>query len=162
MRLRKFTGKETENPYSFQERFRNIERISIIYPEEEKWLRIARYTLKKMYNQPEKFGYQLLVPMGSSRPLLDLNFEYHDMSYEPNAEKRKELRSQVMSFNPDILLQLEPNPGVRLNKLFKSLNISLKMGFGTEDSGLNIIYSQRESGFYEKNILNLISLLDKK
>ncbi|NQV15575.1 hypothetical protein HQ531_08975 [bacterium] len=161
MLLRKSKHEEPENPYSFQERFRNIVRIAIIYPEQIQWFRIARYTLQKMYNQPELFQYQLLVPMASSQPVLRSNFEYCDMIYNPDEDERLIIKGHVMAFNPDILLQLEPNPGDRLSKLIQALDVPLKMGFGSEDSGLNVIYSQKESGFYEKNILNLISLLKR-
>jgi hypothetical protein len=57
---------------------------------------------------------------------------------------------------------LEPKPGDRLIELIKQLDVSLKIGFGDEKSDLNVIYSQSESGFYEKNILNLIALLEMK
>jgi len=61
-----------------------------------------------------------------------------------------------------MLLQLEPQPDDRLIKLLKTLPVGLKIGFGPEDSGLNIVYSQKKTGFYEKNILNLIALIETK
>ncbi len=151
-----------EAPYSFQDRFQDIQRIAIIYPQETKWLRIARYTLQKMYRLPERFEFLLMVPRGSSRPTLNIQHTYTDMVYTPTELDRNKLQSELAAFNPDILLQLEPEPGKRLIKLIHSLNISLKIGFGPENSGLNVIYSQKESSFYEKNILNLIALIEAK
>ncbi|MEA3287946.1 MAG: hypothetical protein U9Q77_11320 [Candidatus Marinimicrobia bacterium] len=154
--------KKLETPYSFQDRFRKIQRIVIIYPESTKWLRIARYTLQRMYSLPEQFDFLLLLPTGSSRPTLDVQHEYADMLYNPSEDGRSNIQNRISAFDPDIILQLEPKPGKRLIKLIKSLNISLKIGFGSEESGLNVIYSQSESGFYEKNILNLIALIETK
>ena len=153
---------DLETPYSFQDRFRDIQRIVIIYPEDVKWLRIARYALQRMYNLPEQFEFLLLLPAGSSKPSLAIQHEYVDMVYVPQEADRIDLQDRIAGFDPDILLQLEPKPGKRLIKLIKSLKISLKIGFGPEDSGLNVIYSQQESGFYEKNILNLIALIETK
>lgn len=160
MILGKSNLKDREIPYSFQERFQGIQRIAIIYPEQKKWLRIARYTLQRMYNLPERFEFLLLVPPTSSRPGLNVNCEYADMTYAPNTEERIRIQSRIAAFNPDILLQLDPVPGKQMIKLIKTLNIALKIGLGSEDSGLNVIYSQKESGFYEKNILNLIALIE--
>jgi hypothetical protein len=154
--------KPAEIPYSFQDRFQTIQRIAIIYPQKETWLRIARYTLQRMYNLPEKFDYLLLVPDASREQSLNIQHQYFDMIYEPRAEDRIALQNNITVFNPDILLQLEPKPGYRLMNLIKELRIPLKIGFGDEKSDLNIIYSQKESGFYEKNILNLIALLEMK
>ncbi len=151
-----------QNPYSFQERFQTIQRIAIIYPEKPEWLRIARYALQRMYNLPEQFEYLLLVPKDSERSELNIQHVYEEMNYAPNSEIRVDIQSKIVGFNPDILLQLEPDPGSRLVKLIGELNISLKIGFGDEKSDLNVIYSQSESGFYEKNILNLIALLEMK
>lgn len=152
--------KDHETPYSFQERFQGIQRIVIIYPEQIKWLRIARYALQRMYNLPERFEFLLLVPPASSRPTLNIRFEYADMNYAPNAEERIPIKNRIATFNPDILLQLDPEPGKQMITLIKSLNVSLRIGFGSEDSGLNVVYSQKASGFYEKNILNLIALIE--
>lgn len=151
-----------QTPYSFQERFQSIQRIAIIYPQQIAWLRIARYALQRMYNLPERFEYLLLVPNPESERLLDIQHEYFTMDYDPDPEERIRIQNGIVAFNPDILLQLEPAPGDRLIKLIKQLNISLKIGFGDEKSDLNVIYSQKESGFYEKNILNLIALLEMK
>lgn len=162
MRLFKSKQKPTESPYSFQNRFQNIQRIAIIYPEQSTWLRIARYALQRMYNLPEQFQYMLLVPEPENEGLLDIQHQYYRMKYDPRSMDRSEIRSSILEFNPDILLQLEPNPGDRLMELISELNISLKIGFGDERSDLNVIYSQHESGFYEKNLLNLIALLEMK
>ncbi len=158
----KTQNKNQENPYSFKERFQGIQRIAIIYPEKTKWMRIARYALQRMYNLPEQFTFLLLVPPASSRPVLNIQYEYADMFHHPKKEERAVLQSRLAAFQPDILLQLEPKPSARLIKMVKAINVPLKMGFGPEDSDLNIIYSQKESGFYEKNILNLIGLLETK
>ncbi len=162
MLLRKSKSKEVENPYSFQERFQNIQRIVIIYPQKTEWLRIARYALQRMYNLPERFDFLLLVPPENSNSDLNIKHEYAEMVYAPRSEDRIRLQNRIVGFNPDILLQLEPEPGDRMNKVIQSLDIALKIGFGDEKSGLNVIYSQKESGFYEKNILNLIALLEMK
>ena len=148
--------------YSFQDRFQNIQRIAIIYPQETSWLRIARYALQRMYNLPEQFEYLLMVPDVHSEVRLSVQHEYHDFIYDPRLEDRVLLKNRIVAFNPDILLQLEPQPDDRLVALIKELDISLKIGFGDEKSDLNVIYSQSESGFYEKNILNLIALLERK
>jgi len=162
MRLLKSKQVAVETPYSFQERFQNIQRIAIVYPQKVAWLRIARYALQRMYNLPELFEYMLLVPDSSKELSLDIQHQYLDINYDPTAEERLRIQNSIVAFNPDILLQLEPVPGDRLMKLIKQLNISLKIGFGDEKSDLNVIYSQNESGFYEKNILNLIALLEMK
>ena len=150
------------SPYSFQDRFQNISRIVIIYPKNQKWLRIAKYALQRMYNLPERFEYLLFVPPDSTTPELNIEHEYVEMNYAPRLEDRITLTNRIISFDPDILLQLEPEPGELLVKLIRQLDIPLKMGFGDEKSDLNVIYSQGESGFYEKNILNLIALLEMK
>ena len=162
MRLLKSKQTVAETPYSFQKRFQNIQRIAIIYPQKITWLRIARYALQRMYNLPEQFEYMLLVPEADTELSLDIQHQYYNMNYEPNADERMQIQNSMVAFNPDILLQLEPLPGDCLLKLIKQLNISLKIGFGDENSGLNVIYSQNESGFYEKNISNLIALLELK
>ncbi|MCF6237947.1 MAG: hypothetical protein L3J79_03890 [Candidatus Marinimicrobia bacterium] len=162
MILSRSNQKNQEGPYSFQDRFHDIKRIVIIYPEQLKWLRIARYALQRMYNLPEQFEFLLLVPKGSARSTLDISHEYGDMVYAPRESERIAIQGQIAIFNPDILLQLEPEPGKRFTKLIHSLNIALKIGFGSENSGLNVIYSQNESGFYEKNLLNLIALIEMK
>lgn len=162
MRLLKSKQAPAEIPYSFQDRFQNIQRIAIIYPHKETWLRIARYALQRMYNLPEKFDYMLLVPNASKEQSLNIQHQYFNMNYDPRVDDRIGIQNSIVAFNPDILLQLEPQPGVRLIKMIKQLNISLKIGFGDEKSDLNVIYSQSESGFYEKNILNLIALLEMK
>lgn len=148
--------------YSFQDRFQNIQRIAIIYPQQTSWLRIARYALQRMYNLPEQFEYLLMVPEAKEETRLGIQHEYHDFIYDPRPEDRVQLKNRIVAFNPDILLQLEPEPGDRLLELIKELDISLKIGFGDEKSDLNVIYAQSESGFYEKNILNLIALLERK
>ena len=150
------------SPYSFQDRFQNISRIVIIYPKNQKWLRIAKYALQRMYNLPERFEYLLFVPPDSATPELKIEHEYVEMNYAPRLEDRITIANRIISFDPDILLQLEPEPGELLVKLIRQLDIPLKMGFGDEKSDLNVIYSQGESGFYEKNILNLIALLEMK
>ena len=162
MKLGLQNKKDATAPYSFQDRFQNIQRIAIIYPEKIEWLRIARYSLQRMYNLPERFDYLLLVPESGSRPELNIQHEYETMTYKPKNEDRLRLKNKIVAFNPDILLQLEPEPGDRLIKWIKELDVSLKIGFGDEKSDLNVIYSQKESGFYEKNILNLIALLEMK
>ncbi len=162
MRLLKSKQAQSEIPYSFQDRFQNIQRIAIIYPQKETWLRIARYALQRMYNLPEKFDYMLLVPNAGREQALNIQHQYFNMNYDPRAEDRIGIQNSIVAFNPDILLQLEPKPGDRLIKMIKLLNVSLKIGFGDEKSDLNVIYSQSESGFYEKNILNLIALLEMK
>ncbi|MBT3228559.1 MAG: hypothetical protein HOD43_05605 [Candidatus Marinimicrobia bacterium] len=162
MRLLKSKQVIAETPYSFQERFQNIQRIAIVYPQQVAWLRIARYTLQRMYNLPERFEYMLLVPDSSEELAVNVQHHYFNMNYDPNADERMRIQNSIVAFNPDILLQLEPVPNDRLMKLIKQLNISLKIGFGDEKSDLNVIYSQSESGFYEKNILNLIALLEMK
>jgi len=162
MRLLKSKRDPAEIPYSFQDRFQNIQRIAIIYPEKIAWLRIARYALQRMYNLPEQFEYMLLVPEPENELSLGIHHQYYRMNYEPKAEECIQIQNSVVGFNPDILLQLEPTPGDRLVKLVSQLNVSLKIGFGDEKSDLNLIYSQSESGFYEKNILNLIALLEIK
>ncbi|MBT6011418.1 MAG: hypothetical protein HOG80_08525 [Candidatus Marinimicrobia bacterium] len=160
MRLFKSKPAPAEIPYSFQDRFQNIQRIAIIYPQEVTWLRIARYALQRMYNLPEKFDYLLLVPDASEEQSLNIQHQYFNMNYDPRLEDRIGIQNNIVAFNPDILLQLEPAPGDRLIELIKPLDVSLKIGFGDERSDLNVIYSQSESGFYEKNILNLIALLE--
>lgn len=162
MILRRSRQADLEAPYSFQDRFKNIQRIAIIYPEQQKWLRIASYALQRMYNLPEQFEFLLMVPPTKDHTAISAKHEYGDMLYSPNSEDRIKLRSRLATFNPDILLQLEPDPDERLIKLIKKLNIALRIGFGPEESGLNIIYSQKQSGFYEKNILNLIALIEAK
>lgn len=162
MRLLRSKQKTVETPYSFQDRFRNIQRIAIIYPERSTWLRIARYALQRMYNLPEQFEYMLMVPDLSQEGSLNISHQYHEMNYHPDEEERIRLKNGIVGFNPDILLQLDPQPGDRLMKLISELDVSLKIGFGDEKSDLNVIYSQSESGFYEKNILNLIALLEQK
>jgi hypothetical protein len=162
MILKKFRQAEPKTPYSFQDRFQNIKRIAIIYPEQQEWLRIAKYALQRMYNLPERFEYLLLVPPNTETPELNIQHEYAMMNYAPRAEDRISLVNRVVIFNPDILLQLEPEPGELLVKLIRQFDIPIKMGFGDEKSDLNVIYSQGESGFYEKNILNLIALLEMK
>lgn len=152
-------AKAPERPYSFQDRFHTIQRIAIIYPEAPERLRIARYTLQHLYRLPELFEFLILLPVGSERPLIDVPHEYTDMNYQPTTEQAAEIRSKIIGFNPELLLQLEPKPSVKLEKFIKALDLPLKIGFGTEQSGLNVVYSQRSSGFYEKNLLNLISLL---
>ncbi|NQV30207.1 MAG: hypothetical protein HQ508_04900 [Candidatus Marinimicrobia bacterium] len=150
------------SPYSFQDRFQNIKRIAIIYPKKQEWLRIAKYALQRMYNLPERFEYLLLLPPESATPELNIQHEYAEMNYAPRLEDRITIANRIVIFNPDILLQLEPEPGALLGKLISQLDIPLKIGFGDEKSDLNVIYSQSESGFYEKNILNLIALLEIK
>ncbi len=162
MRLLKSKLAVEETPYSFQERFQTIQRIAILYPQKITWLRIARYTLRRMYNLPEQFEYMLWVPDSTNELKLDIQHQYFNMNYDPGAEESMRIQQSVVAFNPDILLQLEPDPGDRLVKMIKLLNIGLKIGFGDEKSGLNVIYSQSKSGFYEKNILNLIALLEMK
>jgi len=162
MILSKSKDKALETPYSFQDRFRNIQRIAIIYPEKTEWLRIARYALQRLYNLPEQFEFLILRPAGSEIPFVSNNFEYVDMNYIPTKLDRGPLRSRIAEFNPEMLLQLEPQPDDRLIKLLKTLPVGLKIGFGPEDSGLNIVYSQKKTGFYEKNILNLIALIETK
>lgn len=162
MKLGKSKQNEQNIPYSFQERFQNIQRIAIIYPMKTEWLRIARYALQRMYNLPERFEYMLLVPDAETEKPVNIQHQYCDMDYSPKTESQQRILSSIAEFNPDILLQLEPEPSDKLNKLIKQLNISLKIGFGNEKSDLNVIYSQKESGFYEKNILNLIALLEMK
>ncbi len=162
MSLLKSKQAQGEIPYSFQDRFQNIQRIAIIYPQQEIWLRIARYALQRMYNLPEKFDYLLLVPDAGKEQPVNVQHQYFNMNYDPRAEDRIAIQNSITGFNPDILLQLEPKPGDRLIKMIKQLHISLKIGFGDEKSDLNVIYSQSESGFYEKNILNLIALLEMK
>ncbi len=162
MRLLKSKPEPAEIPYSFQDRFQNIQRIAIIYPQDVTWLRIARYALQRMYNLPEQFSYMLLVPDASKEQSLNIQHQYFDMRYDPRSEERMSIQNSIVGFNPDILLQLEPKPGDRLISLIKQVDVSLKIGFGDEKSDLNVIYSQSESGFYEKNILNLIALLEKK
>jgi len=162
MRLLRSKQISPDPPYSFQDRFRNIARIAIIYPETEKWLRIARYSLQRMYNQPEKFDYLLLVPDPAREKSLDVQHQYQAFDHHPGEEARLRLRERIIGFRPDILLQLEPNPGEKLIRLISQLDVALKIGFGDERSDLNVIYSQSESGFYEKNILNLIALLERK
>jgi len=152
----------TEAPYSFQDRFRVIRRIAILYPEKQEWLRIARYTLQRLYNLPERFEFLLMRPAHSTLPPVKHGHEIVDMVYVPVKADRIRLKNRLMEFNPDMLLQLEPHPDERLMRLLKSLPIGLKVGFGPEDSGLNIIYSQHKTSFYEKNILNLIALIEPK
>jgi len=162
MRLLRTKQVAEETPYSFQDRFKNIQRIAIIYPEKNAWLRIARYSLQRMYNLPERFDYMLLVPDPALESSLNIQHRYFEMNYHPREEERVHLQNSIIGFNPDILLQLEPQPGARLMKLISQMDVSLKIGFGDEKSDLNVIYSQSESGFYEKNILNLIALLEQK
>ncbi len=162
MSLLKSKPQVAESPYSFQERFQNIQRIAIIYPQKISWLRIARYTLQRMYNMPEQFEYMLMVPDSNTERSLSIRHQYFDMNYNPTAEERIRIQNSIVAFNPDILLQLQPEPDDGLVKLIKQLNIALKVGFGNEKSDLNVIYSQKKSGFYEKNILNLIALLEMK
>ena len=119
MILRKSNVKDRETPYSFQDRFQGIKRIAIIYPEHKKWLRIARYTLQKMYNLPERFEFLLLTPSTSSRPALNIDFEYADMNYAPIDEERSRIQNRIAVFNPDMLLQLEPSPGKQMINLIK-------------------------------------------
>jgi len=114
--------------------------IAIIYPEKQEWLRIARYSLQRMYNLPEQFEYLLLVPPASETPALTIHHEYLEMNYAPGSEDRITLANRIVIFNPDILLQLEPEPGELLVKLIGQLDIPLKMGFGDEKSDLNVIY----------------------
>ncbi|MCF7824189.1 MAG: hypothetical protein K9N35_08470 [Candidatus Marinimicrobia bacterium] len=152
--------KVAETPYSFQDRFRDIQRIAIIYPEKQQWLRIARYTLQRLYNLPERFHFLIMRPPGTDIRFRSTNFQYGDMLYAPVDEERSALHSRFMEFDPNMLLQLEPQPDARLIRLLESLPIGLKIGFGPEDSGLNIVYMQNKTSFYEKNLLNLIALIE--
>ncbi|MCF7808599.1 MAG: hypothetical protein K9N38_08775 [Candidatus Marinimicrobia bacterium] len=151
-----------ETPYSFQERFGEIKRIAIIYPEKQEWLRIARYALQKLYRMPEQFEFLILQSPDAHETYATAEFEVGDMVYSPNKVERGRIRNRIQAYNPDILLQLEPEPDDRLIQLLQSLIIGLKIGFGPEESGLNIVYSQKKTGFYEKNILNLVALLESK
>lgn len=160
MILKNMKQKPNEPAYSFKERFQGIQRIAIIYPEQSKWMRIARYALQNLYNLPEQFDFLLLVPGSSSRPLLNIRHQYANMPYRPNKDDRQSIQTTLATYNPDILFQLEPEPSERLLRAIQSIKIPLKMGFGPEDSGLNVVYSQNKSGFYEKNILNLIGLIE--
>ena len=154
------TSLENGTPSSFQDRFKQIERIVIIYPEHQKWLRIAKYTLGRLYNLPESFDFLILqAPAAVTESALE-NFEFAEMDYSPNKETREDLRERIAGFNPDVLFQLEPDPSERYIKLLASMEINLKIGFGPENSGLDIVYAQKKTGFYEKNILNLIALID--
>jgi len=162
MILSRSRSKAEEAPYSFQERFRNIQRIAIIYPEKNEWLRIARYTLQNLYSLPDRFEFLILTPADTERPKLHVPHAYEDMVYQPGTAQFADVNSKIAAFNPELLLQLEPAPSVKLERAILSLNVPLKIGFGTERSGLNIVYSQKPTGFYEKNLLNLISLLRLK
>jgi hypothetical protein len=159
MRLFNSKQEELETPYSFQDRFKNIQRIAIVYPQKHEHLRIARYAMQNLYNLPERFEFLIMQSAEASRFALGIEFQLGEMNYEPTKTDRERLLNRFVAFNPDILLQLEPEPDDRLIKLLKSVPIGLKIGFGPEDSGLNIIYSQKKTGFYEKNILNLIALI---
>jgi hypothetical protein len=162
MKLFSSNNKNAESPYSFQERFGDIRRIAIIYPEKHEWLRIARYALQNLFRMEEGFNFLILLPKGAGESYSDAAHELSDMIYSPKDEERNHLKDRIEAFNPDILLQLEPMPDDRLIKLLRSLSVGLKIGFGPENSGLNIIYSQKKTGFYEKNILNLVALLESK
>jgi len=162
MKLFSSSKKTVETPYSFQERFGEINRIAIIYPEKQEWLRIARYALQNLFRMPESFEFLILLPAGADESYASAEFELGDMIYSPDKAARDRLRNRLSAYDPDILLQLEPEPDERLIKLLRTLDIGLKIGFGPEDSGLNIIYSQKRTGFYEKNILNLVALLESK
>ncbi len=162
MILGRSRSKSVETPYSFQERFQEIQRIAIIYPERTEWVRIARYTLQKLFSFSERFEYMIFLPDHALRPALDVSHEYVDMTYHPDAEQKRIFLSQIIGFNPQLLLQLEPSPSIKLEKSIAELNLGLKIGFGTERSSLNVIYSPKPTGFYEKNLLNIISLLEVK
>ena len=148
-----------EAPYSFQDRFQQIRRIVIIYPEKTVWLRIARYALQHLYLLPEPFEFLLLVPADMPHPELFVDHEYISLDYNLRSEAQTALIDRISAFKPDLLMQLEPQPGERLNQLVKALKIQLKVGLGSESSGLNVVYSMKPTDFYEKNILNLIALL---
>lgn len=162
MNLFRTSKKTEETPYSFQERFGEIKRIAIIYPERQEWLRIARYALQKLYRMPEQFEFLIMQPSDAHETYTTAEFELGDMLYSPKKDERERIRNRIHAYNPDILLQLEPEPDERFIRLLKSLSIGLKIGFGPEESGLNIVYSQKKTGFYEKNILNLVALLESK
>ena len=93
---------------------------------------------------------------------MDVPHEYTDMYYEPSGISTTELINKILAFGPELLLQLEPRPSTKLEKAIGELDVPLKIGFGSEHSGLNVVYSQKRSGFYEKNLLNLISLIKRK
>ncbi len=150
--------KTSETPYSFRDRFKDIERISIIYPQDEKWFRIARYSLPILFHNGELFQYQLLMDPTVEQPISGDRFQFAEMDYSPKAERAQRIASSIMSFNPSCLFQLEPFPRPALQNLVGALNVSLKIGFGEETSGLNIVFSQKPTGFYERNLLNLMSL----
>lgn len=162
MKLFGSSKKAAETPYSFQDRFGDINRIAIIYPEKQEWLRIARYALQNLFRMPEQFEFLILLPAEADESYSGAEFELGDMIYSPKKDDRERLRNRIHAYNPDILLQLEPEPDERFVKLLRGLSIGLKIGFGPEDSGLNIVYSQKKTGFYEKNILNLVALLESK
>lgn len=151
---------EGVTPSSFQERFKRIKRIAIIYPEEKKWIRIAEYTLRRLYDLPEPFEFLILQASQLDRNPEDQIVEIIQMVYRPRKPDRDDLIKKISKFNPDILFQLEPQPDERLIRLLMSLPVNLKIGFGPEQSGLDIVYSQNKTGFYEKNILNLIALIN--
>jgi len=147
---------------SFQDRFRRINRIAILYPLEIEYARIARYTLQRLYQSEEPF--QFLMVHSSERAEMVAGLPYAVLAFDPllKKEHRAELSEGLAAFRADLLLQLEPDPPEVLSALIAQADIPLKMGFGEEQEGLNLTFANKENAFYEKSILNLIQLLMKK
>ncbi len=151
--------KEKPQPLSFQERLGNIERIIIVYPFKREHLRIAGYTLQRLFMARSEFKYLLLVPPQARLSELSVRHEYHLIDEDIRTDERDLAITKINAFKADILLQLEPEPNERLSSLVRRSDVPLKAGFGGENDGLNLIQAQEEFSFYEKNILNLIQLI---
>ena len=150
-----------ETPYSFQDRFASIQKIAIIYPQDVKWLRIANYTLQRLFLKPELFEYMLLYPGAHVRPEVPARHEFWEMKYQPNPAEFEALLSRIHGFAPQLLFQLDPESHSGFRALLTQLNVPIKAGFGNEKSGLNIVFSEKRKGFYEKSILSLIEMLTR-
>ncbi len=146
-------------PRSYQNRFRNISAILILYPFEETYFRIARYTLQRLFQSQEKYRYFLLTsPQFTDRDLF-IETTRREIKIRPGQKDRDLLQDELLKFHPDLLLQLEPSPGRELSRFLDSTKINLKMGFGKDPSGIDLFLSRKEHSFYERDLLNLIQLL---
>jgi hypothetical protein len=153
--------KATPEAISYQARFRDIHRVLIFYPFELSYFRIARYTLQRLFNSSEPYQYLLVIAQEHEDASLYTQAPRFLIDPSDIKRSRQALRDEIQTFDPQLLLQLEPDPERSVLQLFAGLQIPLKMGFGTEQDGLDIIHAQKEHGFYEKNINNMIKMLVK-